>query len=117
MCGFNRELNGACITVERCLGMMVFHFSILWRAMEFSLEKVPTIFRAVCKLHKVCMDRWTMNHHASASFGRFSDFSNVEALPFSDDGYLRESFDFTVGLDDAGDQSSDKVELRWLTNQ
>jgi hypothetical protein len=117
MRGFNHELSSERITVERCLGMMVRRFGILWRAMEFSLEKVPTIFRVICKLHNICMDRWTMNHNTSASLGRFSDFSDVEAPPFSDDGYLWESFDITVGLDDAGDQPTDEVVLGRLTNQ
>jgi hypothetical protein len=81
------------------------------------LEKVPTIFLVICKLHNVCMDWWTVNHHTSASLGRFSDFSDVEAPPFSDNGYLCESFDIKVGLDDAGDQPNDEVVLRWLTNQ
>jgi hypothetical protein len=67
--------------------------------------------------NNVCLDWWIMNHHISASLGRFSDFSDVGAPPFSDDGYLWESFDITVGLDDAGDQPSDEVVLRWLTNQ
>jgi hypothetical protein len=70
----------------------------MWRDMEFSLEKVPTIFCVICKLHNVCIDWWTMNYHTSASLGRFSDFSDVEAPPFSDDGYLWERFDITVGL-------------------
>ncbi len=59
--------------------------SLLWHLVEreFSLDKVPTIFHVICKLHYVCMDRWTMNHHTSASLGWFSDFSDVEAPPFS----------------------------------
>jgi hypothetical protein len=32
------------------------------------------------------------------------------------DGYLLESFDITVGLDDAGDQPTDEEVLGWLTN-
>jgi hypothetical protein len=55
--GFNHEHSSECIMVERCLGMMVHSFEIMWRAMEFSLEKVPTIFHVICKLHNVCMDR------------------------------------------------------------
>jgi hypothetical protein len=81
------------------------------------LEKILTIFCVICKLHNVIMDRWTMNHHKSTSLGRFSDFSDVEVPPFSDDGYLWESFEITVGLDDVGDQLSDEAILRGLTNQ
>jgi hypothetical protein len=56
-----------------------------------------------------------MSHHTSDFLGRFSDFSDVvEVPPFSDDGNLWESFDITVGLDDAGDQLSDEVVLRRL---
>jgi len=58
-----------------------------------------------------------MNHHTSASFGTFSDFSALEAPPFSDDAYLWDSFDITVRLDDAGDQPTDEVVLGRLTNQ
>jgi hypothetical protein len=68
--------------------MMVHHFGILWRAMEFSLDKVPTIFCVICKLHNVCIDWQTMNHHTAASLGRFSDFSDVKTPPFSDNGWL-----------------------------
>jgi len=93
MRGFNHELSSELIAVERCLGMMVHRFGILWRAMEFSLVKIPTIFHVI---HNVCMDWWLMNHHTSASLGTFSDFSDVEAPPFSDDGYLWESFDIIV---------------------
>jgi len=50
MRGFNHELSSERIMVERCLGMMARCFGILWQAMEFSLEKVPTIFRVLCKL-------------------------------------------------------------------
>jgi hypothetical protein len=31
--GFNHELSSECITVDRCLGMMVHHFGTLWTAM------------------------------------------------------------------------------------
>ncbi len=54
------------------------------------------------------MDRWTMNHNTSASLGRFSDVSDVEAPPFGDDEYLWERFDIAVGLDDARDQPTDE---------
>jgi hypothetical protein len=117
MRGFNHELSSEHIKVKRCLGMMVRCFGISWTAMEFSLEKAPTIFHVICKLHNVCMDRWLMNHHTFASLGTFSDFSDVEAPPFSDNGYLLESFDITVELDDTGDQPTDEVVLGWLTNQ
>jgi len=64
MRGFNHELSSEHIKVKRCLGMMVRCFGILWTAMEFSLEKAPTIFHVICKLHNVCMDRWLrLNPH------------------------------------------------------
>jgi hypothetical protein len=97
--------------------MMVRCFGILWRAMEFSLEKIPTIFHVICKLHNICMDWWIMKHPTAPHLGRFSDFSDVEAPPFSDDGYLWESFDITVGLDDVGDQPTDELVTDWLMNQ
>ena len=117
MRGFNHELSSKCITTERCLGMMIRWFGILWRAMEFSLEKIPTIFQVICKLHNICMDRWIMKHPTAAHLGRFSDCSDVEAPPFSDDGYLWECFDITVGLNDVCDQPTDEVVMDWLTNR
>ncbi len=63
------------------------------------------------------MDQRVMNHNTSASLNRFSDLSDVEAPPFSDDYYLWESFNITVGLDDSGDRPIDEVIPRRLTNQ
>ncbi len=57
-----------------------------------------------------------MKHMTAAHLGRYSVFSDVEAPPFSDDGYLWECFDITVRLDDVGDQPTDEVVMDQLTN-
>ncbi len=93
--------------------------SSVWYIVEsygISLQKVPTIFCVICILHNICMDRWIMKHMTAAHLGRFSGFSDVEAPPFSDDGYLWECFDITVRLDDVGDQPIDEVVMDQLTN-
>ncbi len=63
------------------------------------------------------MDRWILKHPTAAHLGRFSHFSDVEAPPCSDDGYLWESFDITVGLDDVGDQPTDELVMDRLMNR
>jgi hypothetical protein len=85
--------------------------------MEFSLEKISSIFHVICKLHNICMDWWIMKHPSAARLGRFSDFSDVEPPPFSDDGYLWECFDITVGLDDVCDQPTDALGMDQLMIQ
>ncbi len=60
----NHELSSERITIERVLGMLVRWSGMLWRPLEYNLAKVPTIFRVMCKLHNLCMDRWMMNNPA-----------------------------------------------------
>jgi hypothetical protein len=55
-----------------------------------------------------------VKHPTDSYLGRFSDFSDVEAPPFSDDGLLWEWCDLTVGLDKTGDQPTDEVVMTWL---
>jgi hypothetical protein len=88
MRAFNHELSSERITIERVIGMMVRRFGICWRPIEYHHTKVPTIFRVICKLHNICMDRWMMNNP-----------------------------DITVGLDDVFEQPSDEDVMERLQNR
>jgi len=112
MRAFNHELSSKRITIERVLGMIVRHFGMLWQPIEYSLVKVPTIFRAMCKLHNLCMDRWMMNNPTSAQLGNYPGSS-----PFSGDTNLWESFDISVGLDDVFEQPTDDIIIERLENR
>jgi len=112
MRAFNHELSSKRITIERILGMIVRHFRMLWWPIEYSLVKVPTIFRVMCKLHNLCMDRWMMNNPTSARLGNYPGSS-----PFSGDTNLWESFDISVGLDDVFEQPTDDIIIERLENR
>mmetsp|Transcript_3838 Transcript_3838/g.5704 ORF Transcript_3838/g.5704 Transcript_3838/m.5704 type:complete len:107 (+) Transcript_3838:824-1144(+) len=91
MRAFNHELSS-----ERI------RFGICWRPLEYCYSKVPTIFRVICKLHhNMCMDRWMINNPGGARLGILT--SN-DCMQFSDDSYLWETFDISVGLDDVFEQ-------------
>jgi hypothetical protein len=112
MRAFNHELSSKRITIERILGMIVRHFRMLWWPIEYSLVKVPTIFRVMCKLHNLCMDRWMMNNPTSARLGNYPGSS-----AFNSDENLWESFDISVGLDDVFEQPMDDIIIERLENR
>jgi len=108
MRAFNHELSSKRITIERVLGMIVRHFGMLWQPIEYSLVKVPMIFRVMCKLHNLCMDHWMMNNPTSTRLGNYPGSS-----PFSGDTNLWESFDISVGLDDVFEQPTDDILIEY----
>jgi hypothetical protein len=114
MRAFNHELSSERITIERVLGMMVRRFGILWRPLEYHVNKVPTIFRVICKLHNMCMDRWMMNNPAGARLGKLTD---GDCMPFSDDSNLWDTFDIRVGLDEVFEQPTDEAVIQRLRNR
>jgi len=114
MRAFNHELSSERITIERVIGMMVRRFGICWRPIEYHHTKVPTIFRVICKLHNICMDRWMMNNPAGARLGKFA---SVDSMQFSDDSHLFDTFAITVGLDDVFEQPSDEDVMERLQNR
>jgi hypothetical protein len=57
-CGFNHILSSQRITIERAFGQLVRRWGILWKAIEFGLDKVPVIVIVAAKLHNICVDRW-----------------------------------------------------------
>ena len=97
---FNHELSSERMKVERVLGMIVWRFGMLWRPIKFQVNKVPTIFCIIYKLHNICMDSWLWKN----PWGALLD---AEVPPFSDDKNLWNTFDITVGLDDRFDQPTD----------
>jgi hypothetical protein len=103
MRAFNHELSSEQITIERVLGMIVQRFGILWRPMEYDVNKVSTTFHVLCKLNNICMDCWLPT---DACLHRFS---SAEAIPFSNDDYLWSTFDISVSLDDIFDLTSDEI--------
>jgi DDE superfamily endonuclease len=62
MWAFNHELSSGRITVEHVLGMLVRHFGMLWKAIEINMNKVPTVFQVMCKLHNICINRYMEDH-------------------------------------------------------
>jgi hypothetical protein len=69
--------------------------------MEYHINKIPTIFHVLCKLHNICMDCWLLNNPTDAWLCRFS---SAEAVAFSNDDFSWSTFDISVGLDDSFDQ-------------
>jgi hypothetical protein len=63
---FNHELSSEKITIERLLGIIVQRFGILWKALEYQINKIPTIFCVLCKLLNICMDCWLLNNPIDA---------------------------------------------------
>ena len=114
MRAFNHELSSERITIERVIGMIVRRFGILWRPLEYDYSKIPTIFRVLCKLHNICMDRWMINNPEQARLGKFSSADGIE---FSDDSNLWSTFDITVGLDDVFEQPTDEAVIQHLQNR
>jgi len=114
MRAFNHELSSERITIERVLGMVVRAYGILWRPIELELNKVPTLFRVICKLHNICMDRWIMSNPVDARNG---SFGSVIALPNGDDENLWSTFDVSVGLDDGFEVPSYESVVERLENR
>lgn len=46
----------SCHMQECAFGLLVARWGFLWREMKMSLEKVPIIVQACCKLHNMCID-------------------------------------------------------------
>ena len=94
--------------------MIVRRFGILWRPLEYHYSKIPTIFRVLCKLHNICMDRWMINNPELARLG---SFHSADSMEFSNDSNLWSSFDVTVGLDDVFEQPTDEAVMQRLQNR
>ena len=50
------------VTVERCFGVLVRRWGILWRPLTFSTLKNLRILEVLCRLHNICMLRRTDYH-------------------------------------------------------
>ena len=57
-CGFNHILSSQRITIERAFGQLVRRWGILWKPIEFSLDRVGMIAVVCAKLHNKCVDRF-----------------------------------------------------------
>jgi len=112
MRAFNHELSSERITIERVLGMVVRRCGMIWRPIEYHFTKVPTIFRVVCKIHNLCLDRWMMDNPTAARLGNYPG-----STPFSNDSNLWNTFDISVGLDDVFKQPTDDVIMERLQNR
>jgi hypothetical protein len=55
---FNNLLSSQRITIERCFGMLVRKWGILWKPLEFSLETNMLIVKVCCKLNNFCIMAW-----------------------------------------------------------
>ena len=112
MRAFNHKLSSERITIEQVLGMVVQQFGIIWRPIEYQVTKVPMIFRAICKLHNLCLDRWMIDSPSAARLGNYPG-----ATAFSSDSNLWNTFDISVGLDDVFEQPSDEVIKERIQNR
>jgi hypothetical protein len=97
--------------------MLVRRYGILWKPIEFEVAKVPTLFRVLCKLHNICMDRFMLNHPTIAKLGRGTEAASMEAPPFSGDVDVMSHLDIRFGLDDVGNQPLDEEVIERLENR
>ena len=44
-------------TIERCFGILVRRWGILWRPLRFSVRRNNALLLALCRLHNICMQR------------------------------------------------------------
>ncbi len=81
------SLNRQCI--ERAFGILVQRWGVFWRAMRVAFHRIPLIITVCCKLHNMCIDRYTTSANVeTAHEDRFwergrtpsSDVVNRDAL-------------------------------------
>ena len=48
--------------VERAFGLLVARWGIFWRPLRVSVDKIPLVIRVCCKLHNICIDRFSEKH-------------------------------------------------------
>ena len=58
MKAFNNILSSQRITIERCFGMWVRKWGILWKNLEHDLPTNQKIIKVTAKLHNVCISEW-----------------------------------------------------------
>ena len=58
MKSFNHFLSSQRITIERCFGMFVRKFGILWKTLDYSLSTNTLILQVCAKLHNLCINHW-----------------------------------------------------------
>lgn len=56
---FNFLLSRQRQCIERAFGLLVGRFGIFWRPLRMKLSKIPLVVRVCCKLHNICVDRFT----------------------------------------------------------
>lgn len=54
---FNFHQSQVRITIERCFGVFVARWGILWKPMRFSLKNIMKILHALCRLHNFCINQ------------------------------------------------------------
>ena len=76
---FNNMLSSQRITIERAFGMLVRRWGILWKPLEYDMEKVTLIIQVCAKLHNRCVDSW------KRSATRRGQRENLEPLDHGED--------------------------------
>ena len=94
--------------------MVVRRFGILWRPLAYHSSKVPTIFRVMCKLLNMCMDRWMIYNPTAA---HLSNFTADDGIPFCADCHLWDTLDICVGLDDVFEQPTYEAVIQRLQDR
>lgn len=75
---FNYYLSMNRQVIERAFGILVRRWGIFWRPLRCSMDLIPLIIRVCCKLHNICVDRFTANQQL-ATYHR-----NIPSFPDSD---------------------------------
>ena len=56
---FNYYLSLHRQVIERAFGLLVQRWGIYWRPLRISLDRIPLVVNVTCKLHNICVDRFT----------------------------------------------------------
>lgn len=56
---FNFLLSRQRQVIERAFGLLVGRFGVFWRPLRMKMSHIPLVIRVCCKLHNICIDRFT----------------------------------------------------------
>ena len=70
MLTFNNCLSSQRMTIERCFGIILARWGILWQPMAHSVKDCTAIVTCVVRLHNLCMARWRKKRGLKAPLPR-----------------------------------------------
>lgn len=91
---FNYLLSRQRQVIERAFGLLVGRWGVFWRPLKVSMHLVPLLVRVCCKLHNICVDRFTArksieiyhNPHGRDTDYRAGDITNPLWTPHTGRG-------------------------------